>query len=183
MNRRSLLQALMLGGSASFASSRGAWALMSPSGSVSNRRLIVVFMRGAVDGLSLVVPHTEANYYRLRPSIAIGKPGSADGAFDLDGRFGLHPALAPLMPFWQQGSLAFVHAAGSPDPTRSHFDGQDNIESGTPGNKATPDGWLNRLEGALPADAILGAAPMRAVSIGAVSPRIFLGPNRVTSIA
>ena len=171
MNRRSLLQALMLGGSASLTSARGAWALMSPSGSVSNRRLIVVFMRGAVDGLSLVVPHTEANYYRLRPAIAIGKPGSADGVFDLDGRFGLHPALAPLMPFWQQGSLAFVHAAGSPDPTRSHFDGQDNIESGTPGNKATPDGWMKRLEGRLPATEQERTAPTRAISVGALLPR------------
>ena len=183
MNRRSLLQALMLGGSASFASSRGAWALMSPFASASNRRLIVVFMRGAVDGLSLVVPHTEANYYRLRPAIAIGKPGSPDGAFDLDGRFGLHPALAPLMPFWRQGSLAFVHAAGSPDPTRSHFDGQDNIESGTPGNKATPDGWMNRLEGRLPATERERAAPTRAISVGALLPRIFKGQNRVTTIA
>jgi uncharacterized protein (DUF1501 family) len=138
---------------------------------MSNRRLIVVFMRGAADGLSLVVPYTEANYYRLRPAIAIGKPGSADGVFDLDGRFGLHPALAPLMPFWQQGSLAFVHAAGSPDPTRSHFDGQDNIESGTPGNKATPDGWMNRLEGRLPATEQERTAPTRAISVGALLPR------------
>jgi uncharacterized protein (DUF1501 family) len=119
----------------------------------------------------------------LRPSIAIGKPGSNDGALDLDGRFGLHPALAPLMPFWRQGSLAFVHAAGSPDPTRSHFDAQDNIESGTPGNKATPDGWLNRLEGVLPATDEQRMAPARAISVGALLPRIFKGSNRVTTIA
>jgi uncharacterized protein (DUF1501 family) len=183
MNRRGLLQALMLGCSVSLASSRGAWALMSPSASAPSRRLIVVFMRGAVDGLSLVVPYTEANYYRLRPAIAIGKPGSADGAFDLDGRFGLHPAMAPLMPFWREGSLAFVHAAGSPDPTRSHFDGQDNIESGTPGNKATSDGWMNRLEGRLPATEQERAAPARAISVGALLPRIFKGQNSVTTIA
>ena len=183
MNRRVLLQALMLGGSVSFASTQAAWALASASRNAPKRRLIVVFMRGAVDGLSLVVPYTEANYYRLRPAIAIGKPGSTNGAFDLDGRFGLHPALAPLMPLWQQGSLAFVHAAGSPDPTRSHFDGQDNIESGTPGNKATPDGWLNRLEGRLPSTKQEQAAPTRAISVGALLPRIFKGHNEVTTIA
>ena len=183
INRRALLQAMMWGGSVSLASTHGAWALMSPSQSAPTRRLIVVFMRGAVDGLSLVLPYTEANYYRLRPALAIGKPGSTDGALDLDGRFGLHPALAPLMPLWHQGSLAFVHAAGSPDPTRSHFDGQDNIESGTPGNKATADGWLNRLEGRLPATRQGLAAPTRAISVGALLPRIFKGHNEVTTIA
>jgi uncharacterized protein (DUF1501 family) len=183
MNRRAFLQALTWGGAASLATSRGAWALISPSGAISTRRLIVVFMRGAVDGLSVVAPHNEANYYRLRSTIAIDKPGSANGAIDLDGRFGLHPSLAPLMPYWAQGSLAFVHAAGSPDATRSHFDGQDNIESGTPGNKATPDGWLNRLEGVLPATEEARSAPTRAISVGALLPRIFKGRNRVTTIA
>jgi len=140
-------------------------------------------MRGAVDGLSVVVPYREVNYYRQRSTIAIGKPGTTDGAIDLDGRFGLHPALAPLMPYWREGSLAFVHAAGSPDPTRSHFDGQDNIESGTPGNKATSDGWLNRLEGLLPATTEARSAPTRAVSMGALLPRIFKGHNAVATVA
>jgi uncharacterized protein (DUF1501 family) len=183
MNRRIFLQAISLAGSTSLALSRGAWAMISPPSATSTRRLVVVFMRGAVDGLSLVVPYNEPNYYRLRSTIAINKPGGIDGALDLDGRFGLHPALAPLMPLWRQGSLAFVHASGSPDPTRSHFDGQDNIESGTPGNKATHDGWLNRLEGALPASDELLIAPTRAVSVGALLPRIFMGHNRVTTIA
>jgi uncharacterized protein (DUF1501 family) len=183
MNRRAFLRALSWGGTASLASTCSAWALISPSQAASTRRLIVVFMRGAVDGLSLLVPYNEANYYRRRSTIAIGKPGSADGAIDLDGQFGLHPALAPLLPFWHQGSLAFVHAAGSPDPTRSHFDGQDNIESGTPGNKATPDGWLNRLEGVMPATEEVRSAPTRAVSIGSLLPRIFKGRNGVATIA
>jgi uncharacterized protein (DUF1501 family) len=139
MNRRAFLQAMMLSGSATFGLNRGARALTSPSAYASTQRPIVVFMRGAVDGLSLVVPYSETNYYRLRPTLAIGKSETPDGALDLDGRFGLHPALALLMPFWSQGSLAFVQAAGSPDPTRSHFDAKDNIESGTPGNKATAD--------------------------------------------
>ena len=183
INRRAFLKALTWGGSASLAATRGAWALISPSDVTSTKRLIVVFMRGAVDGLSLVVPYNEANYYRLRSAIAIGKPGSAEGGFDLDGHFGLHPALAPLMPFWKEGSLAFVHAAGSPDPTRSHFDGQDYIESGTPGNKATADGWLNRLQGVLPATEEVRVAPTRAISVGALLPTIFKGHNRVTTIA
>lgn len=183
MNRRTLLQGLMLGGLASLTTADNSWALISSPGTTSPRRLIVVFLRGAVDGLSLVVPYNEPNYYRLRPTIAIGKPGSTAGAIDLDGRFGLHPALAPLMPSWKDRSLAFVHAAGSPDPTRSHFDGQDNIESGTPGNKATPDGWLNRLEGVMPASEEVRSAPTRAVSVGALLPRIFKGRNRVTTIA
>ena len=188
MDRRAFLQALSLqalswGGAASLVSNGNAWAMVSPSPAASTRRLIVVFMRGAVDGLSLVVPYNEANYYRQRSTIAIGKPGSANGTIDLDGQFGLHPALAPLMPFWKNGSLAFVHAAGSPDPTRSHFDGQDNIESGTPGNKATPDGWLNRLEGIMPATEEIRSAPTRAVSIGSLLPRIFKGRNSVATIA
>ena len=188
MDRRALLQALSLqalswGGAASLASTWNAWALVSPPQAASTRRLIVVFMRGAVDGLSLVVPYNETNYYRQRSTIAIGKPGSVNGTIDLDGQFGLHPALAPLMPFWKEGSLAFVHAAGSPDSTRSHFDGQDNIESGTPGNKATQDGWLNRLEGAIPAPEEIRSAPTRAVSIGSLLPRIFKGRNSVTTIA
>jgi uncharacterized protein (DUF1501 family) len=183
MNRREILQTMGTAGAGMIVLGPNAWASALSSGTAPARRLVVVFLRGAVDGLSLVVPYREKNYYRLRPTIAIAKPGETGGAIDLDGNFGLHPALAALFPLWRHGSLAFVHAAGSPDPTRSHFDGQDNIESGTPGNKATPDGWLNRLEGALPADAILRAAPMRAVSIGAVSPRIFLGPNRVTTVA
>jgi uncharacterized protein (DUF1501 family) len=183
INRRTFLRVLAWGGTASFAATHSAWALISPGGAASTRRLVVVFMRGAVDGLSLVVPYGEMNYYRLRSTIAIAKPGTPDGVLDLDGRFGLHPALSPLMAFWRQGSLAFVHAAGSPDPTRSHFDGQDNIESGTPGNKATRDGWLNRLEGVLPVSEEVRAAPTRAISVGALLPRIFRGHNQVTTIA
>src|SRR5213079_789315 len=91
------------------------------------------------------VPYGEADYYRLRPSIAIPRPGSASGgALDLDGFFGLHPAMAPLKPYWDNSSLAIVHACGSPDSTRSHFDAQDYMETATPGVKSTADGWLNR---------------------------------------
>ena len=97
--------------------------------------LIAVFQRGAVDGLSMVVPHGDPGYYRARASIAIARPapGVPEAAIDLDGLFGLHPALAPLRPLWDGRRLAVVHACGSPDATRSHFDAQDYMESGTPG--------------------------------------------------
>jgi len=107
--------------------------------------LIAIFQRGAVDGLNMVVPYGEADYYTVRPSIAIARPGSGGGAaLDLDGFFGLHPRMAALKPHWDNRALAIVHAAGSPDNTRSHFDAQDYMESATPGVKSTKDGWLNR---------------------------------------
>src|SRR5919204_5105629 len=110
------------------------------------KTLICLFQRGAADGLNVVVPYGEAEYYRLRPSIAIARPsaGAEGGAIDLDGFFGLHPALAPLAPLWERGLLAPVHAVGSPSATRSHFDAQDYMETGTPDVKATRSGWLNR---------------------------------------
>ena len=104
------------------------------------KKLVVIFQRGAADGLNIVVPWRENNYYAMRPTIAIPQKQ----VLDLDGFFGLHPAMASLMPLYQQGNLAIVHATGSPDGTRSHFDAQDFMESGTPGIKSTRDGWLNR---------------------------------------
>ncbi len=107
--------------------------------------LVAIFQRGAVDGLNMVVPFGEPRYYALRPSIAIPKPdGTPNSAVDLDGFFGLHPALAPLKPMFDAQHLAIVDAVGSPDPTRSHFDAQDYMESGTPGFQGATDGWLNR---------------------------------------
>src|SRR6204780_5732156 len=104
------------------------------------KRLVVIFQRGAADGLNIVVPYAEPQYYAMRPSINIPRKS----VIDLNGFFGLHPSLSAFQPLWQQGHLAIVHAAGSPDTTRSHFDAQDFMESGTPGVKATDDGWLNR---------------------------------------
>lgn len=109
------------------------------------KTLICIFQRGAVDGLSMVVPFGETEYFARRRSIAIPAPGRTDGAIDLDGFFGLHPALGPLHDLYARNELAIVHAVGSPHPTRSHFDAQDFMESGTPGEKSTPDGWLNRV--------------------------------------
>jgi len=140
----------------------------------SKKQLVVLFQRGAADGLNIIVPFSEPNYYRLRPTIAIPQPrrGGADAAIDLDGYFGLHPSLAPLEALFRKDQLAIVHAAGSPDPTRSHFDAQDFMESGTPGVKATEDGWLNRAMEAVPEE---NASPFRAVAMGPNLPRMLHG--------
>lgn len=114
------------------------------AGLVRQKALIAIFQRGAVDGLNVVVPFGEKRYYQARPTIAIPRPGSAEGALDLDGFFAFHPRLAPLKPFYDGRQLAVVHACGSPDSTRSHFDAQDYLETATPGVKSTEDGWLNR---------------------------------------
>ena len=132
------------------------------------RVLVCLFQRGAVDGLSMVVPHGDAHYYKERPNIAIPEAS----VIDLDGRFGFHPALAPLKPLWDARVLAPIHAIGSPDPTRSHFDAQDYMESGTPGVKATPDGWLNRY---CQHQREHDETPFRAVSFGPELPRILSG--------
>src|SRR5579859_2838423 len=147
-------------------------AAATPTG--GKKQLVVIFQRGAADGLNIVVPFGEANYYRMRPTIAIPQPknGANDAAVDLDGFFGLHPSLAPLEPLFRKNQLAIVHAAGSPDPTRSHFDAQDFMESGTPGLKATEDGWLNRAMESIPEEE---ASPFRAVAMGPNLPRMLRG--------
>ncbi|WP_085317165.1 DUF1501 domain-containing protein [Derxia lacustris] len=200
MHRRNLLKAVALAaGGLALPVGRSAWALMPPAGRASAAavdaaasgagrddsapRLVVVFLRGAIDGLSIVAPHAEPSYAARRPTIALAAPGKDGGALDLDGRFGLHPALSMLLPLWQSGTLGFVHASGSPDATRSHFDAQFFMESGTPGRKSTADGWLNRLLGGLPATAEQRAAPVRAVSIGQSLPQIWAGRETVANIA
>ena len=149
------------------------------------KTLICLFQRGAADALNVVVPHGEREYYRLRPSIGIPRPSAtaSGAAIDLDGFFGLHPALAPLKPYWDRGMLAAVHAVGSPSSTRSHFDAQDYMESGTPDVKGTRDGWINRYlatSGRAPTEAgcaeCVAASPFRAVALTQQTPRIFEGP-------
>ena len=136
--------------------------------------LVTVFQRGAVDGLNVVVPHGDGEYYKLRPTIAIPEPKKTDGVLDLDGHFGFHPSLQPLVPFFQSKQLAIIDAVGSPDNTRSHFDAQDYMESGTPGNKGTSDGWLNRVL----QDAKSGSdSPFRAVSMTQQLPRSLYGKS------
>jgi uncharacterized protein (DUF1501 family) len=140
----------------------------------NQKKLLVLFQRGAMDGLNAVVPFGERSYYSMRPSIAIPAPsrGGQASAIDLDGFFGLHPSLQPLASLFHDKQLAIVHAAGSPDNTRSHFDAQDFMESGTPGVKSTEDGWLNRY---LQKQAEEKATPFRAVAMGQQLPRTLKG--------
>jgi uncharacterized protein (DUF1501 family) len=138
-----------------------------------SKQLIAIFQRGAVDGLSVVVPYGEGDYYRARPTIAIPRPNSGDSAaIDLDGFFGFNPRLQPLKPLWDSKQLAIVHACGSPDSTRSHFDAQDYMESATPGVKSTSDGWLNRY---LQAQQAEHPTPFRAVALTSQLPRMLQG--------
>jgi uncharacterized protein (DUF1501 family) len=131
---------------------------------------VAIFQRGAVDGLNMIVPYGESAYYSARPSIAIAKKD----ALDLDGFFGAHPSLQSLAPFWKDRSLAIVHAAGSPDATRSHFDAQDFMESGTPGVKSTKDGFLTRAMNP-------PHAPLRALAISQQMPRILAGSQAIVT--
>jgi uncharacterized protein (DUF1501 family) len=146
------------------------------------KTLIAIFQRGAVDGLNVVVPFGESSYYDARPSIAIPKPaaGNQEAAINLDGFFGLHPALNPLKPLWDSKHLAIVHASGSPDNTRSHFDAQDYMESATPGVKSTTDGWLNRY---LQSKKESQNSPFRAVSFTQQMPRVLQGPAEALAIS
>ena len=140
--------------------------------SARGKILVVIFQRGGMDGLNVVVPFKDPAYYSLRPTIAISEPASGgERALDLDGFYGFHPALAPLKDFYDRGQLAIVHAVGSPDNTRSHFDAQDSMELGTPGVKNTPDGWLNRTL----ASATRSSGPFGAVAVSPQTPRILAG--------
>jgi uncharacterized protein (DUF1501 family) len=155
---------------------RAAFGAADPG--IRTKRLVVIFQRGAADGLNIVVPHGEPNYYAMRPTINIPKKS----VLDLDGFFGLHPAMASFQPLWQQKHLAIVHAAGSPDPSRSHFDAQDFMESGTPGVKITDDGWLNRALRDLPGIPANDKSAFRAVALGPSLPRILSGKEPAVAI-
>lgn len=175
--RRAVFAQQLTGGAASLGNARG-------------KVLICLFQRGAADALNVVVPHGEQAYYRLRPTIAVPRPTLAtpNSAIDLDGFFGLHPSLASLKGLWTRGILAPVHAVGSPSSTRSHFDAQDYMESGTPDVKGTRDGWLNRYlaargtcedcgQGTSTPGQGKGASLFRAVSMTQQTPRILMGPE------
>jgi uncharacterized protein (DUF1501 family) len=141
--------------------------------------LVAIFQRGAADGLNMVVPFAEKRYYELRPTISIPAPGASNGppaAIDLDGRFGFNPALQPLKAMWDRHMLAVVEATGSPDPSRSHFDAQDYMESGTPGSKR--DGWLNRALPPVGPD----NSPLRAIAMSASLPRTLQGDRSAIAV-
>ena len=148
---------------------------ITAAGNGRHKLLIAIFQRGAMDGLNAVVPFAEPAYYQARPSIGIGRPGSGpEAGIDLDGFFALHPRLAPLKPLYDARQLAIVHACGSPDNTRSHFDAQDYFETATPGIKSTRDGWLNRCLQARETDSAQEAA-FRAVALAPQLPRALQG--------
>jgi uncharacterized protein (DUF1501 family) len=170
--RRGLLG--LAAGSALLSLGRRGWALSGADGS----RLVVILLRGAVDGLNVVIPHGDKAYAPARSTIAIPPPGVPGGALALDGYFGLNPALSALLPLWRDKTLGFIHAAGSPDPTRSHFDAQLFLENGAPGRKTTADGWLNRLLAELPAP----HGPTDALAIGTTMPDIFKGRLAVANL-
>jgi uncharacterized protein (DUF1501 family) len=156
-----------------FAPSFLARTAFAAASATRRKQLIAIFQRGAVDGLSVVVPFAEREYYRARPSIGVAAPGGdANAAIDLDGFFGFNPRLEPLKGLWDARQLAVVHACGSPDSTRSHFDAQDYMETATPGIKSTPDGWLNRYLQVRTAES---TSPFRAVSLTPQLPRMLRG--------
>ena len=146
-------------------------SVMAETAAAPGRRLVVIFQRGAADGLNVVVPYREQNYYAMRPGIAIPQ----NQVLDLDGFFGLHPSLSAFKPLYDQGHLAVVHAAGSPDMSRSHFDAQDYMESGTPGVKSTEDGWLNRALQSEDLRHRQGHTAFRALALGSQVPRTLAG--------
>ncbi len=181
-SRRDVLKTILLASGVSLMPLwREAWAAQVPPNALNGsgqNRLVVIFLRGAVDGLSLVLPYREQAYYGLRPTIAIPPPEQEGGAINLDNYFGLNPSLAAIMPMWQAGQLAFVHASGSPDPSRSHFDAQAYMETGTPGS-AGSEGWMNRVLQAIPGP----HGPTQGVSFGATLPLIMQGSVAVETMA
>ncbi len=143
--------------------------------------LVHIFMRGAADGLSIVVPHGDPDLYTARPNLAVPKPGNPDGALDLDGFFGFNPNMAPLLGMYNAGHLAVCHAAGSTDPTRSHFDAYKAMEGGVPGGNLllVKDGWLGRhIQDTLP----WGAGYLRGLSIDSIMPLYLTGADAALAI-
>jgi uncharacterized protein (DUF1501 family) len=150
------------------------FAQRAPAGALQQGRLVVVFLRGAYDGLSALVPYADRDYYAIRPNIAVAAPdGTRETALRLDDRFALHPALAPLMPLWSEGSLGVIASAGLPAPNRSHFDAQYLMEIGLPEKSSTPVGWLNKLS---------ASSAGSALGVGEANPAILSGQAAVKLI-
>ncbi len=143
-----------------------------------NKTLVCIFQRGAMDGLMAVSPYSDPNLKIMRPTLYMSPAQTEGKQFDLDGRFGLHPSFESLYPFFGDKRMAIVHGVGSPNTTRSHFDAQDYMESGTPFSKGTPSGWLNRAVGLMGHE----ATPFRAVSLTSAMPRSFYGDNEAVAI-
>lgn len=176
MNRREFLKAALLSPIAIPLLSQYGWTFSNGGDNADAPKLIVILLRGGVDGLNVVAPYGDNRYREIRPNIALSK---ASGLIDLDGYWGMHPGLSALSDLWNNKTLAFVHSCGSPNKTRSHFDAQDYMESGIPGQKSVSTGWMNRVVSQLPTK----HAPLQAISLGPVLPRICAGPATVATIA
>jgi uncharacterized protein (DUF1501 family) len=146
------------------------------------RVLVCIFQRGAMDGLMAVTPFSDTYLQTARPglSLSAAKGGQGNPLIDLDGRWGFHPGMKAFEPLFREGRLGIVHGIGSPNNTRSHFDAQDYMESGTPFNKGTASGWLNRAVGLLGHDAV---TPFTAVSLTSALPRSFYGDHPSVAIS
>ncbi|MEA2558753.1 MAG: hypothetical protein QOH06_257 [Acidobacteriota bacterium] len=175
LTRRLFLKSGGIGGVALFALGAGPQFLTRTALAAQGRRkvLVTIFQRGAMDGLMAVTPLSE-DLRALRPRLAMGSKDLVDLGVD----FGLHPAFEPLLPLWKEKRLGIVHAVGSPDSTRSHFDAQDYMETGTPGRKGTPSGWLNRAVGLLGHE----GSPFRAVSLTSALPRSLYGDEPALAV-
>lgn len=181
LTRRQFLKASGLLAVSLFAQGLPGWAVKSINTTgmmTSQQRLVVIFLRGAADALSILVPYGDPRYYQARSSIALGRPSTEGSVLPLDNYFGLNPNLEALLPFWNQDKVAFVVNSGSPNPTRSHFDAQDYMETGTPGVKSTESGWMSRLLTILPRN----ASPTRAINMGETLPRILNGSVPVATV-
>ncbi|MGK7906740.1 MAG: DUF1501 domain-containing protein [Synechococcus sp.] len=152
------------------------WTLPGLTQPNRSKRLLVIFLRGGIDSLNVVVPYGDSSYYEARPSLAIAPPGQEDGVLPLSDGFGLHPALSELMPFWENETLAFVHACGLKPNSRSHFVAQDYLETGMPGDKSSRNGWLNRL-----VELLAASSPVNAVNFGPTTPLILRGSASVSN--
>ena len=174
LSRRQLLLAsgLALAGSTS-----NIWAQAAPQGNKGTGRLVVVLLRGAYDGLSAFVPYADADYYASRPNIAIATPdGTTQTSLKLDNTFALHPALAPVLPLWQQGVLSFIPSSGLPAPNRSHFAAQYEMEIGQSGKTSAAPGWLNKAAGNN------SKTLTSAIGVGEANPAILAGDAQVKLI-
>ncbi|BAQ63627.1 DUF1501 domain-containing protein [Geminocystis sp. NIES-3709] len=178
MKRRTILQQMALfTGSLIIPIGVNSWVGKTLGKTVSQKKLIVVFLRGGVDGLNVIVPHEEDEYYDNRPTIALPAPNEKNGVLDLDGYFGLNPVLKDLMPLWEKKQLTFVHGCGLTTNTRSHFQAQYYMENGIPGSEKVTQGWMNRLL------AILGEKnPTQAVNVGSTTPQILTGSMPVANL-
>jgi uncharacterized protein (DUF1501 family) len=144
--------------------------------------MVCIFQRGAMDGLMAVTPFTDTYLQSARPDLSLSavSGGKGNPLIDLDGRWGLHPGMKAFEPLYREGRLGIVHGIGSPNNTRSHFDAQDYMESGTPFNKGTASGWLNRAVGLLGHEAL---TPFTAVSLTTALPRSFYGDHPSVAIS